>query len=422
VDKKIFIIAFIVLLSLGTVSGERIIVKLEKSPLATQSAGIALQELQLFEQDLINVYGMNVQGATTYSYLHLGPGFVYGDIPKDQIDDLLKDERIEYIAEDGKVITFGISLEQVKTQFKFDELIENGYDGEGIKIGVVDTGEPVRKDLNVVKGFDFTGTGTQDAMGHSTAIVSIINALAPKAQVYTYKAIVHGEGRTSTIIRAIEKAVQDKMDIITLQVGGPPTQIDPLKEIVNWGGKQTLLFSSAGNCGEATPDIRCEWVGISSPGNAENAVTIGAINQYGVMAGFSPKGNEALKKPDAYALGTRIQVAGLEQGTIRIVSGNSFSTPIAAAYAANLLSKGINNDLPVAGKKTLFFNGLKDTIPGWDVTTLRGEVCPSKGLGIPIEPIMTSILSIVFNNIVIISLLLVVVLLLGFILVKERNK
>ena len=378
---------------------EEVIVKFKPSPLAVQNAAIGLQEIQLFEQELASIYSMNIRGTTYYSQMHVGPGFVYGTVSENKIDELQENERVEYIVKDRKVITFeteATSLEGLASVYQFNQIIQQGFDGEGIKIAVIDSGKPIRSDLEVAGAKDFTGTGVNDSQGHSTAIVSIIRAIAPKAEIHTYKAIVLGEGRASTIMRAIDQAVQDDMDIITLQIGASPTMFDPMKEMVDWAGTQTLLFSSAGNCGAEGPDTACGWTGISSPGNSANAISVGAITQQGYKASFSPI-NELIKKPDAYALGTNIEVYALTSGK-RIVSGNSFSTPIAAAYAADLLSQGINNDLPLQAKKTIFFKGLEDTQAGWDLTTLRGEVYPPNALLIAIEPIIDAIVAIIANN------------------------
>lgn len=412
----LIVLILIATTALAQAQEEQIIVKLKKNPLALQA--VALQEIQLFQQDLEKTYLMNIEGTTTYSYLHLGPGFFYGTISKSRLELLEKDERIEYIVEDREVITT-ITLETLLEIYQFASIIEKGFNGQGIKIAVIDTGKPIRTDLPVAGAKDFTGTGVDDKLGHSTAIVSIIKTISPKAEIYTYKALTTGLGKSSTIMRAIDQAVQDKMDIITLQIGASPTIWDPLKEMTNWAGTQTLVFVSAGNCGKDGPDPRCSWEGISSPGNAPNAITIGGLDQYGNKATFSPIA-QAIKKPNAYALATNIEAYNLENGTTPI-SGNSFSAPIAAAYQANILSNGINNSLPLAAKKTLFYKGLNDPIQGWDLTTLQGTVYPPNALLIAIEPIIATLTAIVIDYAIVILILIAMIITGGYYLQKNNN-
>ena len=83
------------------------------------------------------------------------------------------------------------------------------------------------------------------------------------------------------------------------------------------------LVCSAGNSGASS------WKKITTPGDAENVLTVGAIDRRGVLASFSSIGNTADNrvKPDVVAVGLNSDVMGTN-GNLRKASGTSFASPI----------------------------------------------------------------------------------------------
>ena len=95
--------------------------------------------------------------------------------------------------------------------------------------------------------------------------------------------------------------------------------------------KGMILVCSAGNTGTGT------WKKITPPGDAENVLTVGAVDKEGVLAVFSAVGNTAdgRVKPDVMALGRKAFVMGTD-GPVGTANGTSFSSPIMCGMVACL--------------------------------------------------------------------------------------
>jgi hypothetical protein len=92
-----------------------------------------------------------------------------------------------------------------------------------------------------------------------------------------------------------------------------------------------ISVNSAGNSGNSP------WFYVSSPADAVNALTVGAVNASGAIAGFSSRGFETSSyiKPDVAAQGVA-SVLSNTNGTIATANGTSFSSPITAGMVASL--------------------------------------------------------------------------------------
>ncbi len=162
----------------------------------------------------------------------------------------------------------------------------DGIDGSGIKIAVIDTGVDFNHpDLfgwgdggKVIGGFNFIQEGQPplDTNGHGTQVAGIIAAdgqivgIAPKAKILAYKVSEDGEGVSSDlIIRAIEKAIEDEVDIINISLGVNKTN-PKIERAVNFAlEKEIFVVTAAGNDG---PELKT----IGSPGRNFGSVTVGA--------------------------------------------------------------------------------------------------------------------------------------------------
>ncbi|MDC0241603.1 S8 family serine peptidase [Candidatus Nitrosopelagicus sp.] len=161
-----------------------------------------------------------------------------------------------------------------------------GFTGNGIKIGVIDTGinlshpDFFNQDgtSRFLKGYDFVDNDTipQDTNGHGTQVTGIIAAdgqlkgIAPMAEIFSYRVSSNGESVPSNlIIKAINQAVEDKVDIINISLGVNMTH-NKIDEAVNNAINQGIVVvAAAGNSG---PDKST----IGSPARNPNAITVGA--------------------------------------------------------------------------------------------------------------------------------------------------
>lgn len=87
--------------------------------------------------------------------------------------------------------------------------------------------------------------------------------------------------------------------------------------------KGMVLVCSAGNSGMGS------WKKITPPGDAENVITVGAVDKKAMLAPFSSIGNTADNriKPDVVAVGLGADVMGTD-GNQGKANGTSFSSPI----------------------------------------------------------------------------------------------
>ena len=95
--------------------------------------------------------------------------------------------------------------------------------------------------------------------------------------------------------------------------------------------KGMLVVCSAGNSGAGT------WKKITPPADAENVITVGAIDRKGMNATFSSLGYTAdgRVKPDVMAVGLRSSVVGTDGG-VSFANGTSFASPIFCGLATCL--------------------------------------------------------------------------------------
>lgn len=161
-----------------------------------------------------------------------------------------------------------------------------GIDGSGIKIAVIDTGVDFNHpdlfgwgpDGKVIGGYNFIQKGEPplDTSGHGTQVAGVIAAdgqlvgIAPKAKILAYKVSEDGEGVSSElIIKAIEKAIEDKADIINISLGVNKTN-PKIEQAVNHAlEKEIFVVTAAGNDGPMFGTI-------GSPGRNFGSVTVGA--------------------------------------------------------------------------------------------------------------------------------------------------
>ncbi len=161
-----------------------------------------------------------------------------------------------------------------------------GFDGKNIKIAVIDTGvDYTHPDLmgfgpdgKVVGGFDFIENDNTplDINGHGTEVAGIISAngkikgMAPEAKIFAYRVSDTGDSVSSDlIVKAIQRAVEDDVDIINLSLGVNRTN-DKIEDAINYAIKRGIVVvAAAGNSG---PDLRT----IGSPGKDPYAITVGA--------------------------------------------------------------------------------------------------------------------------------------------------
>ncbi|WP_036834508.1 S8 family serine peptidase [Pontibacillus litoralis] len=224
--------------------------------------------------------------------VHVYDQLLQGLALKGEKRDLQKLEQAHFIKATFPARTYKVAIEEsvpfLMNQTDFSHSIP--YTGEGVKVGVIDTGiDYNHPDLqgNYRGGYDLVDLDddpmeTTKSQGkstlHGTHVAGIIAAngklkgIAPNAELYGYRALgPGGVGSSVHVIAAMEKAVEDGMDIINLSLGnavnGPdwPTSL-AVNKAVEIG---VSVVISGGNSG---PE---HWT-VGSPATAEGAITVGA--------------------------------------------------------------------------------------------------------------------------------------------------
>ncbi|MEU7859882.1 S8 family serine peptidase [Nonomuraea sp. NPDC049141] len=240
------------------------------------------------------------------------------------------------------------SLDESVKQIGAPQAWQQGFTGKGVTVAVLDSGydpnHPDLKDAVVREGNFSDEPDMSDNNGHGTHVASIVagrgekyRGVAPEASLAIGK-VGGAAGLTeSEALAGMEwAAVEVKAKIVNMSFGGPDGPgLDPLEQAVNTLSEQTgtLFVAAAGNDGiEAS---------VLSPGSAEAALTVGAVDKQGRMAGFSSQGprvSDHAIKPDVTAPGVDITAAAVGGG-YRVMSGTSMATPHVAGAGAILAQR-----------------------------------------------------------------------------------
>ena len=174
-----------------------------------------------------------------------------------------------------------------------------------------------------------------------------VSGVAPRAYLGNYKVFVQTDSGLSpnanspAIVAAIEAAVADGMNVINFSGGEP--EIEPSRDIV------ALALDAAAAAGvvpvvAAGNDYNDVGAGsVSSPGNSEGAITVGAVDIGGsparrTHADFSSVGPTTISlrlKPDVAAPGVDV-LSSISGGGWTALSGTSMAAPHVAGAAALL--------------------------------------------------------------------------------------
>jgi len=221
------------------------------------------------------------------------------DLPK-----LAEDANVRAIYKDNEVQAIPVTPKEetkpyMETSTSFigvNELWNLGFEGEGMKVGVIDTGidynHPDLKDA-YKGGYDFVDNDADPFEGksgdvfidstHGTHVSGIVagrgnyetggtRGVAPKSDLYVYRVLGPEGGWNEWVIAGIEKAVEDDMDVINLSLGSNVNNPDyPTSRAVNnamLAGVVTVVAN--GNSGEFG------FLTVGSPATAALGISVGA--------------------------------------------------------------------------------------------------------------------------------------------------
>ena len=276
-----------------------------------------------------------------------------------------------------------------------ESAFKQGWTGEAVRLGVVDTGiDPTHQQL-VGSEWDsvisFPVREVLDENGHGSHVsstaagklvftdVGVFAEGVSRAPIYSVKALGRGVGTgfTSEVVNAMALAVERGATVVYMSQGSNEYQggceICPecraLKHLTERG---VLVAVAAGNSGPDPDTIGC-------PGCVEEAITVAAVDRQGRVADFSSRGgNRHPDKPDVAAPGVNIYSGTARASLVdagdpqagfgyAAISGTSMATPHIAGLLA--LLKHRNPALTESDFKAVLRNrgGLFNTASGWGI-------------------------------------------------------
>jgi serine protease AprX len=237
-----------------------------------------------------------------------------------------------------------------------EQLQTAGLTGRGVKVAILSTGIDAKyPDLEgrIAATEDFVGGGIEDGNGVGTFVTSIVagsgtasgglyKGWAPEADLYIAKVLdANGAGRMNDVIAGLEWAVEQKVDIVLVDVGSPSgcDGSDELSQETDVAVEAGLVVVvPAGNAGPEPGTV-------GAPGCARLPITVGAA-ELNKVADFSSRGPtlDGRTKPDILFShsGVGAQAAGTEIGSVVVpgyveITGSNVSAAHAAGAIALLL-------------------------------------------------------------------------------------
>ncbi|MBI5866842.1 MAG: S8 family serine peptidase [candidate division Zixibacteria bacterium] len=256
---------------------------------------------------------------------------------------------------------YGNSAAQAEA-IEADLLHNRGLDGQGVRIGFLDTGYSL--DLNVFDSLKVIGTrdfingdtdvGDEDSvqMDHGTSTLSVCGGylpgeligIAPRAEYALAKTeVMDAETRIEEDYWVAGLWWIDSLgcDIVSSSLGynnwytradldGHTATTTKAAELAVARG--LLVVNAAGNEG---------FDGLVAPADGDSVLTVGASDRQGTVADFSSRGPTADNriKPDVVAPGLGVWTALTRPGAFLGRSGTSFATPLVAGVCALLLQE-----------------------------------------------------------------------------------
>jgi subtilisin len=237
--------------------------------------------------------------------------------------------------------------------------------GEGVTVGVIDTGvDATHPDLRVAGGAAFV-TAENDAGGagpaavdgdHGTHVAGIVAArgskrgVAPGVKLMSYRVFPNaGSGATNyDIIRAIDRAVTDGCDLLNLSLGGAARDEAVQAAIRDALDNGVLCFAATGTDRRGAVSYPARWpeaVAVTAVGRLgtfpeASSETLDVVAPFSTIdsrlfaAGFANVGPEV----DLAGPGVGI-VSTVPGGAYAVMSGTSMACPAAVGAAAALLGQ-----------------------------------------------------------------------------------
>jgi len=242
------------------------------------------------------------------------------------------------------------SSHNLASVLKVRKIWAEGHQGEGVRMGVFDTG--IQEDHPDVKNIKERSNWTheptlEDGLGHGSFVAGVIAGtssscpgLAPEVDIHTFRVFTNDQvSYTSWFLDAFNYAMATEMDVVNLSIGGPDHLdrpfVEKVQEVTSAG---IIMVSAIGNDGPL-------YGTLNNPADQNDVIGVGGIDWSGKIAGFSSRGMSTWElplgygrsKPDVMAFGSQVQGSRIGGGC-RSLSGTSVASPVVAGAVCLLAS------------------------------------------------------------------------------------
>lgn len=263
------------------------------------------------------------------------------------------------------------------------ELIWPETRGEGIVVGIVDTGcdaqHVLLRDAVADARSFLPGRGAADGAdehGHGTHVAGVIRQVAPGARLVVAKALDgRGEGEAAAVADAVRWLAGwtapggERVSVINMSLGGSEDHPD-LQEAVRYAAaRDVLVVAAAGNDGSENPTTST----VDYPARYPEPLAVTAVHTAGLVvpADFASDG------PEVDVAGPGMEIASAWPGNRwAVLSGTSMATPHLSGAAALVASRwarryhGAPTEAQLAAM--LIYSTVDVLPPGFDVFTGAG--------------------------------------------------
>lgn len=208
-----------------------------------------------------------------------------------------------------------------------------------VTVAVIDTGMSLHPDLspNIKERYNLVGTNLDDPIGHGTQMGGIIGAVTNNnlgiasmgynLKLISLKVVIKrvGGAKDSDIIKAINKAVEQKADIISISLGGEKKG-QALQDAINYAwSKGLFIVASAGNDGKTKQSYPAAYDHVFSVAATDNNDSKASFSNYGGWVDIAAPGVDILSTNN--------------KGGYEAHSGTSPAAPMVSAVAALIKAK-----------------------------------------------------------------------------------
>jgi hypothetical protein len=205
-----------------------------------------------------------------------------------------------------------------------------------VKVAVIDSGlqfdheqfEGVNVEVSQGANLIDESSSVTDEIGHGTHVAGIIAENAPGITIKPYKIVDLNGGRLSSVIKAVDLATQDEVDVINMSLGVMDNSY-ALKNVVSQAKEEgVIVVAAAGNFGSDTGFY---------PASYDEALAVGGVYSSGRKMRSSNYGDWV----DLTAPGYRVH-SSIPYDRYGYKDGTSQSAAVVSAEIANLLKENPN--------------------------------------------------------------------------------